>query len=199
MEPIRGILKRPHASSSLVVNGGDDGKEVEANKKHQQPSVEFDMCDNGVGGMVLIEYPDKDERRLRWYTQSEYGIFKCKLLEDLCSISIQDDMISYHPVTAVSGEGTLTSPNRSESKSFTMMCVGMEKIITTEVTLQVKQRQAKHLQTILVEQLRQDILGVVDMEVLSRGYRTLRPSGHDVGHISMPQHIGICSLRRRSK
>ena len=49
-----------------------------------------------------------------------------------------------------------------------MMCVGMEKIITTEVTLQVKQRQAKHLQTILVEQLRQDILGVVDMEALSR-------------------------------
>ena len=165
MEPIRGILKRPRASS-LVVNGG---KEVEANNKHQQPSVEFDMCDNGVGGMMLIEYPDKDERRLRWYTQSEYGVFKCKLLEDLCSISIQDDMISYHhPVTAVSGEETLTSPNRSESESFTMMCVGMEKIITTEVTLQVKQRQAKHLQTILVEQLRQDILGVVDMEALSR-------------------------------
>ena len=155
----------------MVVDGGDDGKEVEANDKHQQPSVEFDidMCDNGVGGMMLIEYPDKDERRLRWYTQSEYGIFKCKLLEDLCSISIQDDMISYHPVTAVSsGEETLTSPNRSESESFTIMCVGMEKIITTEVTLQVKQRQAKHLQTILVEQLRQDILGVVDMEALSR-------------------------------
>ena len=51
------------------------------------------MCDNGVGGMMLIEYPDKDERRLRWYTQSEYSIFKCKLLEDLCSISIQDDMM----------------------------------------------------------------------------------------------------------
>ena len=48
------------------------------------------------------------------------------------------------------------------------MCVGMEKIFSQDINRRVKQKQAEHVYTILGEQERQDMRGIVDADALAR-------------------------------
>ena len=49
-----------------------------------------------------------------------------------------------------------------------LSCVGMEKIFTQDIHRLVKQRQAEHVAAILEEQERQDLLGLNDIQALSK-------------------------------
>lgn len=141
--PIQGILRRC-TSEPLSSSRGDPSPMIIERSSSNSTLVSFakKSC------MSLVEYPPHDERRRRWLTHDDYDNFKRKLLRDRRSVARK-----------------LASPTTSVD---ILLCVGMEKIFTHDIHRLVKQRQAEHVAAILEEQERQDLLGLNDIQALSK-------------------------------
>ena len=117
---------------------------VSANSSSPQ-SVRFTQ----MSYLIIIDKPNKEEARRRWYNHDDYDNFRYTIARDRYHLSRKLE----------------TSPATSED---VLMCVGMEKIFSQDINRRVKQKQAEHVHAILGEQERQDMQGVVDVDALAR-------------------------------
>ena len=85
--------------------------------------------------MILIDCPDKDEMRKRWYTEENYSTFK-----RLKRKQVFRDIL---PMT----RKVVTSPADLQSDDV-LLCIGMEKYLTIDTNRIVRRKQAKHVRTI---------------------------------------------------
>ena len=92
---------------------------------------------------------DDEASRRKSYTGEDYTTFKHNIHQDLHDIK--------HKLA--------TSPADADTVHE---CVGLERVFTSEINRTVKLRQAAHFRTILKEQERQDMRGIVDVEALSK-------------------------------
>ena len=99
------------------------------------------------GSMKLVKPLSRDDKRSMCYSHDEYDIFKRKFVRDACNVSRK----------------ILLGEYKDDDKIRSV--VGLEKVLAGRM---IKERQVKHVRTILCEQELQDMRGVTDVEALSR-------------------------------
>ena len=144
-----------NGSSNGCENGGllvDFPQEIKNKKRSSSsPSVRF----TAYSCMILIDCPDKDEMRKRWYTEENYSTFK----------RLKRKQVFRDILPMISKVVTSPADLRSDD---VLLCIGMEKYLTIDTNRIVRRKQAKHVRTILDEQERQDMRGIVDVDALAR-------------------------------
>ncbi len=100
--------------------------------------------------MTLVSYATPSQRRTLWYSPDERDELKRELLRDV-------HLVSLH---------LARTPMEHVHHSDLVMCIGMETLLSPELSRLVKLRKRRHVKLVLLAQARQASRGVVDTEEL---------------------------------
>lgn len=115
-------------------------------RKSPKRSVRF----SETSSMRCFDCPSKKEVRRRWYSREERDSLKREFLQDLRYMARR---LATTPIERVGSEDLV-------------MCVGMESMLSHDISRGVRERKRYHRRLILSAQARQDSMDIVDEEEL---------------------------------
>ena len=131
-------LKSNTADTTCTVSPSKSNEPMK--KKEPKKDVRF----SETSRMTLIEYPPAAEISRRWYLPHERDNLKRILLQDIFEMSCK----------------LASTPMENISQDDLLMCIGMETLLSPDLSRAVKERKRRHSRTILIAQAQQWSRGV---------------------------------------